>query len=334
MQLPRGTLASSYRGPTALKNLNESIARDSLTGYLRASAFSKETVSECVIVYKSGKPAMSFVSDGAVDHKDDDFHMIEGVLKMEGSIVEVCKLADRQVDLLLELYGEFAIVSKPLPVAPLPVAKHIVQETTRPMPGAIPKARPRSLLREKMPDIRGRFIRSEQAGSVSEYMQRHPGETGHLLVTGLREGKHEECHVILINGRIEIAYNDSTVGPELAEGFSDGNVEFYVLDETVLASVLGKHARKESDFTRIEPLTGAERPALGIPARELLEKSAAMSIPMKDDINRAVDEISVAMEDDVAMMRRVERDFANHVDELLNKLELSHLKSLGPRRKR
>jgi hypothetical protein len=47
----------------------------------------------------------------------------------------------------------------------------------------------------------------------------------------------------------------------------------------------------------------------------------------QDDINRAVDEISGSMEDDMAMVRKVEREFAGHVDELLIKLELSHLRS-------
>jgi hypothetical protein len=46
-----------------------------------------------------------------------------------------------------------------------------------------------------------------------------------------------------------------------------------------------------------------------------------------DDIGRAVGEISGFMEDDMAMVRKVEREFASHVDELLSKLELSHLRS-------
>jgi hypothetical protein len=336
----------SNRGPIALRSLNDTLAKEGFTGYLRVSMFGKDQISEGVIVYRAGKPVMSFVSDGAVDHVDEEARTLEAFIGTEGSTVEVCRLVDRQVELLLELYHEFAISLKPGPAQAGPKAEPA--PAGQPEPCAAPPRKPqaRPAPAAGMPDIRGRFVRSEPAGSVGEYLRRHPGETGHLLFAGKRDGRAEECHIIIIGGQVEIAYNEDTVGPHLAEGMADGTVEFYAVDPPVLASVLARHLKKEGvpqeagvpqragAPKREEPAGHADRPVLGIPARALLEKSGTPVSPVKEDINRAVDEISNSMDDDVAMVRKVERDFAGHVDDLLSKLELSHLRQPSPRRKR
>lgn len=332
MQLPRGTLMGSNRGPIALRTLNDTLAKEGFTGYLRVSMFARDQISEGVIVYRAGKPVMSFVSDGAVDHVDEEARTLEAFIGTEGSTVEVCRLVDRQVELLLELYHEFAISQKPAQAGPQ--AEPAPASQPEPHAAAPRKPQDRPAPPAGMPDIRGRFVRSEPAGNVGEYLRRHPGETGHLLFAGKRDGRAEECHIIIIEGQVEIAYNDDGVGPQLAEGLADGTVEFYAVDRPVLASVLARHLKKAGVPQKAEPAGQADRPVLGIPARALLEKSGMPATPVKEDINRAVDEISNSMEDDVAMVHKVERDFAGHVDDLLSKLELSHLRAQSPRRKR
>jgi hypothetical protein len=318
MQLPYGTIASSHKGAADLKKLNEVIAQDALTGYLRVSVFDRNAMHECVIVYNAGRPVMSFVSDGTADRKDPDHRQMEEAIRKDNAIVEICKIQENQVKLLQEIYREFAVLRaaaapvKPVVTEPPKAVAAPRQEKTR-------QAAP-------MPEIRGRFIRAENIGDLKEYMLRHPGETGHLLFMAQVNGRHEEQHIILIKGRIEFAYNDRTSGPELLERLKGipGQTEFYAVEEALLASIVGRYAR-----TTTQPAAEREKPApgIGISAKDLLEASRTVTSHAREDINRAVGEISGSMDDDIAMVRRVEREFASHVDELLSKLELSHLRS-------
>jgi hypothetical protein len=333
MQLPYGKLATSRRGPADLKEVNEAIAKDGMNGYLRVSVFDKSAVSECVAVYLAGRLVMAFASDGSADRKDPDYRQINEAICKENAIIEVCQLPDKQVKLLQDVYREFRIaVQAPAPAAvPAAPAKPAPREPPRvaaPTPGQEEKVRPMP-----MPEIRGRFVRAEEIADLDEYVQRHPGETGHLLFMVQANGRLEEQHIILIKGKIETAYNERASGLELVEilkGVS-GLAEFYSVDEAVLTAIVGRRGRspapsaagKQPERLAPERQPQAERPAgIGIPAREVLESSRRM-----DDIGRAVGEISGFMEDDMAMMRKVEREFASHVDELLSKLELSHLRS-------
>jgi hypothetical protein len=316
MQLPYGTLASSHRGAADLKEFGEAIAKDGLTGYLRVSVFDKSAVSECVIVYNGGRPVMSFASDGTTDHKDPDYRLMNDAIRKEQAIVEVCHLQDKQVKLLQDVYREFALAPAAAPTKPAAKEPPPVAATPR----HEEKARPATA-----PEIRGRFVRAENIENLAGYLQKHPGETGHLLFMAQMNGRQEEQHILIINGSAEVAYNDGATGPELLEKLKGvpGQTEFYAVDEKLLTSICGKYSRNLSQQAEKE----RPAPGIGIPARELLESARPMVSFAQDDINRAVDEISGSMEDDMAMVRKVERDFAGHVDELLSKLELSHLRS-------
>lgn len=314
MQLPYGTLAASRRGPADLKETGEIIAKDSLTGYLRVSVFGSSAVHECVIVYLAGRPVMAFASDGTADRKDPDLRHMSEAIRKDNAIVEICQLQDKQVKLLQDLYCEFAIAT-PADGPPAPQA--------RPAPNKPPRAAPVARA-ASVPEVRGRFVRAENAGDLDEYLRRHPGDTGHLIFIAQANGRLEEHHVILIKGRIETAYTDRTSGPEVLEKLKGvpGHAEFYAVDEAVLKSIVGRHARP-ADM----PAAERQAPGIGIPARDLLKASHAIEPSARNDINRTVDGISGSVEDEIAMMRRVEREFASHVDELLVRLELSHLRS-------
>lgn len=326
MQLPHGTLVNSHRGPTGLKELGASIARDELTGYMRVSVFDKSSVRESVIVYVSGKPVMAFASEGSSDRRDPDQKLIEEAIRKDNAIVEVCKLADKQVKLLQDIYRDFALTPAVVPVKPVP------KEAPKEPPAAAPAAagsrheeRPRNV---PMPEIRGRFVRTEIIDDLDEYVHRHPGETGHLLFLAQYGRKVEEEHIIIIRGKIEAAYNERVSGPGLLERLRDvsGQAEFYAVDETLLTSIISRQTRAAYATA---PVAKTEKTAMGIGilAKDLLENSMPLAMPVHEDISRTVDEISGGMEDDLAMVRKVEHDFAGHVDELLNKLELSHLRA-------
>jgi hypothetical protein len=252
MQLPYGTLVSSHRGAADLKELGETIVKDGLTGYLRVSVFDKSAVRECVIVYSGGRPVMSFASDGTTDHKDPDYRRMDEAVRKEQAIVEVCHLQDKQVKLLQDVYREFALAPAAAPVKP--VAKEPPVAAIAPMREE--KARPVTA-----PEIRGRFVRAEDVGELGEYLRKHPGETGHLLFMAQTNGRQEEQHILIIKGKIEVAYNDRAAGPELLERLKGvpGQVEFYAVDETLLASICGRYARSISRYVPVAVAGGDDQ---------------------------------------------------------------------------
>ncbi|OPY29102.1 MAG: hypothetical protein A4E28_01089 [Methanocella sp. PtaU1.Bin125] len=327
MQLPHGTLINSQRGPLSLTQLGASAAKEELTGYVRVSVFEKSSVRECVVVYATGKPVMAFASEGASDFRDPAQRLIEEALRKDNAIVEVCRLADKQVKLLQDLYRDFAVAPEPAPAAQAPASKEALKRPS--LASAVtPPRREEKVRAMPMPEIRGRFVRAEKVAGPDEYVQKYPGETGHLLFLGQWNGKVEEAHIILIRGKIEAAYNERTSGQGLLESISgvSGHAEFYAVDEALLTSIIGRQARAAAAAA---PAAGPVNPApgIGIPAKDLLQIARPQAVPVSDEISRTVDEVSGGMDDDLAMVRKVEREFASHVDELLNKLELSHLRA-------
>lgn len=403
MQLPRGTFVKNCRGPETLASITDEIVKENLTGYLRVSILS-DNATECVVVYHTGKPTMAFVTRAGDDKPDPGLSGIAASIQHQDSIIEVCKLGEKQVALLRELYGNLAY-KEPVPQPPQPAPV-----TAKPAAPQVPATRAvamtpatgqgvRPQARFVMPEIRGRFVRSEELGTIREYDDRYPADTGHLLFIAqhggtqdVRGGKQEEHHAIVINGRIEAVYDDKGIVkgvPDWLEGVR-GQAEFYAVDPAVLASVLQRSlkttpaapAPQQGVVRQETPRTTAPQPlrelpkqqqqpavsvpekppvraaippatvlppaapqphqpaspprqepvieppkAIGIPAKAILEKSRfSDNTHVEEDINRTLDEISQSMDDDIAMVRKVEQDFAAHVDDLLEKLDLSHLR--------
>jgi hypothetical protein len=371
MQLPRGTLEKSHRGPGTLVSFTESLARENLTGYLRVSILS-EHARECVVVYLAGKPVMAFVSGVKDDEPDPGLKAITASIQQADCIIEVCRLGEKQVVLLQELYGQFAY-KEPLPPAK-PAEKPVPWQSQQPpAKSPAPQARDRATTsppsRFAKPEIRGRFVRSEELGDIREYPERYPGDTGHLLFITRQGGlQAEEQHAIISAGRIEAVYNDQSIVPNVPEWLYGvpGLAEFYSVEPAVLTSVLLRSLKGVPGISSAEPPAPARqtampqvtpsqppyeppqaRPAVpeyrpapapapepasrpknvGISAAAILEKSRPTEpVHVEDDITRTVDELSRSMDDDIAMVRKVEQDFALHADELLEKLDLGHLR--------
>ncbi|CAJ35899.1 hypothetical protein [Methanocella arvoryzae] len=349
MQLPRGTLEKSFRGPGTLASVAEGIAKDSLTGYLRVSILS-DNVSECVAVYLSGKPVMSFTSAAGDDLPDPGMARIKESIQQPDCLIEICKLGINQVALIQELYGDFAC-GEPLPPRQNQAAPPAPpQAPPRPAPIA-PAATSPAAARFVKPEIRGRFVRSERLDDLREYCQRYPDDTGHLLF--IADDTKEEHHAIIAAGRIEAVYDDRGIVPGVPDWLDGvpGIAEFYAVEPGVLTSVLVRSLKSVQDTAAQKhqaashsiasavpkkPLAAAppvpapnRQPAIGIPAKAILEKTrhpAEAAPAVEDDISRTVDELSRSMDDDIAMVRKVEQDFAQHADELLEKLDLGHLR--------
>lgn len=380
MQLPRGTLAKNNRGPATLASVTEPIATESLTGYLRVSIFS-DNASECVVVYLTGKPVMAFVTDAGGERPDPGMRGIAAAIQQADAIIEVCTLGEKQVSLLRELYGNLGYVEpRPQPPAVETPPPRAPPAAARASPARPAQERPadRPSVRFVMPEIRGRFVRSEEVGDLRDYAALHPDDTGHLLYVVTQNGPQKEYHAIIVEGRLEIVYDDREIWTEVpasVEGVA-GLAEFYAVDPLVLKSVIQRslknihpgrqepsvpaaarfetpvavppraqpqappsvpqrlasqpapQAERPEPTRAASPAEPAERPrAIGIPARDILGKSRTTEAAhVGDDISKTLDEISKSMDDDVAMVRKVEQDFASHVDELLEKLDLSHLR--------
>ncbi|HMK48023.1 MAG TPA: DUF2226 domain-containing protein [Methanocella sp.] len=391
MQLPYGTLINSYQGPKTLASVVENIIKEGLTGYLRVSIMSGDLV-ECVIVYLMGKPVMAFVIDSNGDKPDLRMATISASISREGAVIEVCKLMEKQVQLLKELYPNLIYVEPVIQQPPPPV---VVTPSTASAPmkdrnlpanintdqWAIAKSTPRLPVRFVMPEIRGRFVRSEVISSIKEYMARYREETGHLVLIADQDGVQEEYHIIIIHGKVEAVYNDRAIAPSMPDWIAGvgGQVEFYSVEPSVLTSVLSRYLRKDivtvapadrgppaqpsTSRAPVPPVSVAQLPSIsaepapeirvvtvpaiippavpaevkrpsvpaptiGIPARDLIKKSlptTSVAVPA-EEISKTVDEISKSMDNDIAMVRKVEEDFASGVEDLLEKLDLGHLK--------
>ena len=394
MQLPRGTLAKNYRGPGTMASVTENIIKDNLTGYLRVSILS-DNASECVVIYLSAKPVMAFETRANVDRPDPGLMIITKSIQQAESIIEICMLGEKQVTLLQELYGNLAY-SEPRP-QPVVIEKPVAvmqswQSRAReaaPVTQTPEKATNKPQPRFVMPEIRGRFVRSEELGDIREYLDKYPNDTGHLLFIIEQDGTPEEQHVIIASGCIEAGYDNQKIVqgmPLWLEGVH-GIAEFYEVEPGVLSSALQRARksvpvvnRKESSAPVPMPTTAVESqqtftPAtskvlpfakpqtmshiidmvtekttpevavspraealppvghvdrsktIGVSAREILEKSRQSSAGVVgEDISRMVDEISKSMDDDLAMVRKVEQDFASNAGDLLDKLDLGHLR--------
>ena len=348
MQLPRGTLEKSFRGPGTLASVAEGIAKDSLTGYLRVSILS-DNASECVTVYLSGKPVMAFLSAAGDDLPDPGMAGIKASIQQPDCIIEICKLGINQVTLLQELYGNLAC-GEPLPPRQNPAAQPTPPQASPRHAPIAPAATSPAAARFVKPELRGRFVRSERLGDLREYCERYPEDTGHLLF--IANDTKEEHHAIIAAGRIEAVYDDRGIVPGVPArlGGVPGIAEFYAVEPGVLTSVLLRSLKSVQDAASpVPPAARASnassgrfgatappvpapanrQPAIGIPAKAILEKTrqpAEAAPAVEDEISRTVDELSRSMDDDIAMVRKVEQDFAQHADELLEKLDLGHLR--------
>lgn len=418
MQLPSGTTVKNFRGPKKLTEVGLEIEKENLTGYLRVSLFRDGRIKDGIIVVSSGKPVMSYVSDGEHETGDPGFAMITGLTGDENAVIEICRLAEKQVQLLQEFYKEFVIAPQPWtpqetrpPVQQERLRQVVQSRPTAPIPGQpqasvpvkapdlaasqpVKKAIIPPVAKYQSPNIRGKFVRSAEIEDMGQYVSACSGMTGHLLFIARTGTDGEEYHLIINKGVIEATYNDTGIVQGLPAGLygMGGLVEYYAVDEAILVSVLGGYLKKEPVTGPVKPQkteppsvwqARPETPAtaqlrtqdmpvvperqpvnsrlvvpviekkaaatprvpapgpmlheqkktapvadIGIPARVVIQKSISPGAkPVEDDISKTLDDLSNSMDDDIAMVRRVELDFASHVNELLEKLELGHLRN-------
>ncbi len=78
---------------------------------------------------------------------------------------------------------------------------------------------------------------------------------------------------------------------------------------------------------------------MGIPARALLEKTDRQAYSM-EGLGTPVPEVKTAstmkgeLDEDIDYVKKVENEFVGNVDELLKRLELTHLKVVPEKKKR
>jgi len=244
MEMPHGVLARSFRGPIPLNDLNSALLKDNFTGYLRASVLN-EALVESVLVYSSGKPIVSFTSDGKTDRPDNEQNAITSVMANEDSAIELFSLNEGQIRLVLDFCREFIIRQQP-PSPPKP--QPLVREAPKPLPVQKPKA-PREEKPPGLPEVRGTFVKSENVESLRSYINSRKDETGHAILIRQDRDGYSEYHILLLKGKAVAAYSTSANSAGAAysaygAGLLDqimimsGMVEFYHIDDSIINSII------------------------------------------------------------------------------------------------
>ncbi len=387
MELPHGVLIRSFKGPLPLSELNIALQKDSFTGFLRASLF-RGAFAEGVIIYGAGKPVIAYTSDGKSDRPDGEQKAIASIASDDETVIELFSLNDGQLRLAMDFGRDLIVLPKP---APKPV------EAPKPAP---PEPRPmpvqrQSPAREKpagMPEVRGKFVKSENAVSLRSYIESRKGETGHSVMIKQDGAGFTEYHLLLLNGKPVAAYSSAGSGDALlAKVMHESCVtEFYSVDEAIVHSIIRMYphialsAEPEREapkaapeqkpmqvlrpdskpyipLTKPEPIVRTEtmahgtvihppeqpgpmethrfdaspRPVPGISAKALFDRGAnaeSMGTPAPE--SKSTGALKGDIDDDADFVRKVENEFVGNVDDLLKRLELSHLKVIPDKKKR
>lgn len=339
MRLPRGTLIYSCQGPKPLSEISDSIRRDAFTGYLRVSIIRNTNgIVEGICIYLSGQLIISLTSEGDNDRPDPEQKRVAEIANSSDAIIELCSLNDAQINLMKDLAREFAI--RPDTNTATVTNHGLISGTSA--PGELKKARNAVRAGAGAPDIRGQFIKSEHVDSIRDYLAGRNGETGHAVFIVEKDGSFEEYHMILIKGTVEAAYSNSLMGARTIDHILDmsGQIEFYYLDESIISSLLKRYPET---LVKARGSTGEQdreghRHNIGIPARELLEDVYSKHHNTEDGKVSGVYNEHIADtgydDKDIAFVKKVEHDFADSVDDLLRRLELSHLRVSDTKKKR
>ncbi|MCD1295937.1 hypothetical protein CUJ83_13120 [Methanocella sp. CWC-04] len=343
MWLPRGTLVNSEKGPRSLKDINESFLVEKFNGYLRVSIIGSGEILEGVVVYDSGKPVISMGSNGKKELPDPELEFTSKITENEDAIIELCSLNQSQIQLMNDACKEFRIpVKTSQPAASqkteisrdgMPAVKNQRQEAVKTNTQAVPGKR------AGMPEIRGQFIKAESVPSLRSYLDERRIDAGHIIFFEKNGAGYKEYHIILLNGNVEAAYSEHHRGRELFDRIIDagGDLEIYRIEEHVINSVLrmypdiligsGQVPENKATQQTMYNMASEGRRTIGVSAKAILENAELERKVVEDDI-----EIDT-YDDDVALVKRVEKDFANSVDEILKKLELTHLLINGGKKK-
>ncbi len=403
MKLPYGTPVKSDGLPRSLAEINASLAKNTFTGYLRASLISKPGESvEGVLVYKSGTPAIAFTSDGNTDRPDSDLQLITSIVSKDAAILELCAFNDSQIRLMLDFCKEFTLKAQQpaqqaaqQPVQPQRVDMMPTLRKREAQPEPAQQRRPRAeapVRQGRLPEVRGQFLKSETVESLSAYMSARTDETGHVIFAVKTGSAFAEYHILLIRGKPEAAYSEKSelIGKALLDSLMvyAGDAEFYRVEESLILSVLHGNPRVSTSpapepVHRPEPGPRLDQPRysipapvfksepepvpvpemkpwitpsrriespqpmpengprneIGIPARALLERTDRQAYSV-EGLGTPVPEVKSSstmkgdMDADIDFVKKVESEFVGNVDELLKRLELSHLKVTSENKKK
>ena len=414
MELPHGVLVRSFKGPVPLAELNGALQKDAFTGFMRASLF-QGSFAEGVVIYASGKPIIAFISDGKSDRPDSDQHVIESIASSDDTVIELFSLNDGQLRLALDFGRDLVIREKPQApqTQPAPAPKPV--EAPKPMPVQRQAPREKPLA---MPEVRGTFVKSENAVSLRSYIESRSDETGHAVLVKQDSAGFTEYHLLLLQGKAVAAYSSAEAGDAfLAKVLAvSGVIELYRVDEAIIHSILKmyphvalaaepakpepvKEAVKAAPVvappepkpmevlradgkpyvplsaSRPEPIARSEamahgtvtrapnpprpmenpprpmenqprpmethrldsslKPVPGVSTKALFEKNFGtdgMGMPAPE--SKSTGALKGDMEDDADYVKKIEKEFVGNVDDLLKRLELSHLKVVPDKKKR
>lgn len=331
-------MIKSLQGPASLRDINASLLKDRFSGYVRASCFNDQgRMIECVSVYSAGGLIMSFFSDEDRDSSDRDQQLMAVIANGDGSTIEVCSLNESQIRLMTDFGKDFIIKPWQSPASTAPAEKNIpAKEPYRTAP--VKQTYDPSTRQQSLPEIRGRFIKMDKITSIKSYIESGQWNTAHIIL--LPAGDENEYHIIISNGKAAAAYSHTVCGNAMMDMIDDlsGQVEIYHLDEPVIQSILKRYPAILIGTVTAHMESGPGDQAgrgIGISAASLLEKTGIQkqASTMASHNGTVTEQRHYDIDDDVAFVKKIESDFADGVDELLKRLELSHLKAMNVKKR-
>jgi hypothetical protein len=341
MWLPRGNLLKIENGPKPVEDMNARMSNDMLTGYARASIITSDRIEEAIIVYNSGRVFIAIASDdGQNTIQDKKLEAMTKIMKSDDAIIETCSINEKQLRLMEELYKDFIIPDAARQEASQKSAKleamkeiipklEIKPDTSyHPHKEPVKDKRQEPAKRIYIPEIRGQFLRTDQVSTLDEYIKGRQIDIGHIIFIKKYDDMFKEHHMIILGGKIQAAYTEDTAGPEVLQGIlsSAGTVEFYMIDEPLIMSVLKKYPNILINSKRFEEEKEAkEQRRMGVPAKSIFDGGGKWSKVDFRNVSKPVEK-EIMNEEDIMLVKSMEKDFASNVDDLLQKLELSHLR--------
>jgi len=237
MELPHGVLIRSFKGPMPLSDLNTALQKDSFTGFMRASLF-RGAFAEGVIIYGAGKPVIAYTSDGKSDRPDGEQKAIASIASEDDTVIELFSLNERPA---AAGHGLRQGPHRPPEARPEACRGPLSQLPPEPRPMPVQRQKiPASEKTAGMPEVRGNFVKSENAVSLRSYIESRKGETGHSVLIKQDGAGFTEYHLLLLNGKPVAAYSSAGSGDALlAKMMHESCVtEFYSVDEAILNSII------------------------------------------------------------------------------------------------
>jgi|AGTN01.2.fsa_nt_gi hypothetical protein len=357
MDMPHGIRVRRYKGGQDLPGLNTRIAKDGTDCYLVVHPNDRDDEKRVsgTVVYERGKPVMGFVTENQIDRPDLDMQAIALMASDGNFVVDVFNISEFQMQYLKDRGGALGLM----------IGTPGISQAVSGSPGGSAEAdsAPAGVSGSARPaDVGGRFLKAVNVSSAASYIQNNTGFTGCAVLNRNDGYRHVEYCFLIVKGTVLATFSkpDDGVGKDLYDRVSGagGVIELYFLDEPTIMSLVEKYpaiahrqydpqparaavnvsVQQARDHTRVPedvaeatagqtharhasaPVVASETERSDVsPPLAGATKSAEYTAPKPAVVDEPADSAA-------EYVRKVESDFYDNIDALLEKLEVAHLR--------